>query len=92
MSPDVSATTANGDLRVACAERGLVQLKTALGRIDVGIRTGTAAQVDLHTSFGTVRNHLETVQPPAASETTLQVHIRTSAGDIEITRVSFDES
>ena len=84
---DVHATTANGDLRVGSAGSGSVQLKTSMGRIEVGIPTGTAALLDLSTSFGTVRNGLESVGGPAAGERTVEVHAQTSAGDIDVVRV-----
>jgi hypothetical protein len=83
---DVNAATANGDVRVGCVEGGSVHLKTALGRIDVGILAGTAARVDLHTSFGTVHNELDSTDRPDAAENPVDVHARTSAGDIFIRR------
>ena len=58
-----------------------------MGRIEVGIPTGTAALLDLSTSFGTVRNGLESVGGPAAGERTVEVHAQTSAGDIDVVRV-----
>ncbi len=88
----VVATTANGNLSIGCAARGIVTLKTALGRIDVGILAGTATHLDLHTSFGTVHNHLDAASRPTAGETTIEVHAETSAGDIEITRVQSDDA
>ena len=89
---DVVATTANGDLRIGSAERGSVQLKTSLGRIEVGIPTGTSAQLDLSTSFGTVRNELDATDQPGAGERTVEVHAQTSAGDIDVVRVLADQS
>ena len=81
-------TTANGNLRVGCADAGSIQLKTSLGRIDVGIASGIAARLDLHTSFGNVHNHLEAAERPAADELTIEVQAQTSAGDIEVTRIT----
>ena len=89
---DVVATTANGNLRIGSAERGSVQLKTSLGRIEVGIPTGTSARLDLSTSFGVVRNDLDATDQPAAGERTVEVHAQTSAGDIDVVRVPVDES
>jgi DUF4097 and DUF4098 domain-containing protein YvlB len=89
---DVHATTANGDLRVGSAESGSVQLKTSMGRIEVGIPTGTSALLDLSTSFGTVRNELDATSGPAAGERTVEVHAQTSAGDIDIVRVEIAET
>ncbi len=89
---DVTATTANGNLRIGSVERGSVQLKTSLGRIEVGIATGTSARLDVSTSFGTVRSDLDATDQPAAGERTVEVHAQTSAGDIHVVRVPDDES
>ena len=83
---DVSAATANGDLRIGEVSRGSVSLKTAMGQIEIGIRLGTAARLDVHTSFGRVRNTLDTVIGPESSDATVRVHARTSYGDIAIRR------
>jgi len=89
---DVSASTANGGVRVGCLERGTVELKTALGQIDVGILAGTPARLDLHTSFGGVRNHLDSTDGPAPGEPTIAVHAHTSYGDIVVRRFLSDET
>jgi DUF4097 and DUF4098 domain-containing protein YvlB len=83
---EVTATTANGSLSVASAEQGSVTLRTSCGRVEVGIPEGTAALLDLRTSFGSVVNELETVAQPSAAERTLEVHAQTSAGDIVVRR------
>lgn len=85
-SGDVVATTANGALRVGRAEQGSVRLSTSLGRVEVGIPTGTAAKLDLRTSFGTVTNELEATADPSAAERTVEVRAETSAGDIAVVR------
>lgn len=83
---DVTASTANGDVRIGEAARGSVSLKTAFGEIDIGIRTGTAARLDVHTSFGRVRNHMKSADSPESSEETIEVRAHTSYGDIVIRR------
>jgi DUF4097 and DUF4098 domain-containing protein YvlB len=83
---DVTATTANGNLSIGSAERGAVQLKTSMGRIDIGVASGTAALLDLSTSFGVVRNGLDTAAGPGAGERTVEIHAQTSAGDIDVVR------
>jgi DUF4097 and DUF4098 domain-containing protein YvlB len=87
---DVTATTANGDLSIGSAESGAVALKTSLGRIEIGIPSGTAALLDLSTSFGVVRNGLDTVAQPSTGDRTVEVHAQTSAGDITVVRVAAD--
>jgi DUF4097 and DUF4098 domain-containing protein YvlB len=83
---DVSAATANGDVRIGEVSHGSVSLKTALGQIEIGIRSGTAARLDVHTSFGRVNNTMDTVAGPESSDATVSVHARTSYGDIAIRR------
>jgi DUF4097 and DUF4098 domain-containing protein YvlB len=83
---DVSAATANGDVRIGELVRGAASVKTASGRIEFGIRTGTAARLDLHTGFGRVINQLEPVSGPDGAEQTVTVRARTSNGDIVIRR------
>jgi hypothetical protein len=83
---DVRVATANGELRVGRVESGTVDLRTALGSVEVGIREGTAARLDVHTSFGTVLNDLPPSTRPGVGESTVEVSVQTSAGDIVIRR------
>ena len=82
----VVASTANGSIRLESAGSGDVTLKTALGGLEVGIPEGTAAYLDLHTSFGTVRNTLDASPAPAPGEPSVQVRARTAYGDIVVRR------
>jgi DUF4097 and DUF4098 domain-containing protein YvlB len=83
---DVTASSANGDVRVRDIARGSASLKTAMGEIDIGIRAGTAARLDLHTRFGRVHNHMDAMDAPAESEKTVAVRALTSYGDIIVRR------
>jgi DUF4097 and DUF4098 domain-containing protein YvlB len=83
---DARVTTANGDIRVGTAGTGAVDLRTGLGSIDVGIGRGTAARLDLHTSFGSVVNALEPTTGPTAGESTVEITAQTGAGDIVVHR------
>jgi hypothetical protein len=82
----VTANTSMGEVRIGAIRRGETSLKTAFGAIEVGIRAGTAAHVDLHTQFGTVHNQLDPADSPEPSDETVQVQARTSYGDIVIRR------
>ncbi|MGY3684657.1 DUF4097 family beta strand repeat-containing protein [Streptomyces sp. TE33382] len=82
----VTATTAHGALRVAEVARGTVQLETSYGAIDIGVREGTAAWLDVSSSSGQVRNTLTTSETPAKTENTVEVHARTRYGNIDIRR------
>jgi DUF4097 and DUF4098 domain-containing protein YvlB len=82
----ITATTANGHVRIGEVVRGASTLKTACGEIEIGLATGTAAQLDVSTQFGQVRNQLETSAGPGPSDETAKVLARTSYGDIVIRR------
>jgi DUF4097 and DUF4098 domain-containing protein YvlB len=78
--------TANGDLRLGEVERGAVLAESANGKIDVGIRDGAAAWLDLKTGFGNVHNELQAADRPDPDEEAVDVHARTAYGDITIRR------
>lgn len=82
----VTVKTANGDIRLGEVAPGAVVAETAFGKIDVGIRAGVAAWLDLNTGFGRVNNDLADSQRPDAGEQTVEVRARTSYGDISIRR------
>ncbi|MFC3499417.1 DUF4097 domain-containing protein [Micromonospora krabiensis] len=82
----VTANTANGDIRIGEVVRGSATLRTAAGRVEVGIRRGTAARLDLHTHFGKVRNDLDAATGPADTDEKTEVLARTAFGDIVIHR------
>lgn len=83
----VTAKTANGRIRLGDVARGTVELKTAMGDVDVGIGTGAAAWLDVHTSFGRLHNSLENANlAPDQSGETVEVHAHTSYGDITVRR------
>jgi hypothetical protein len=82
----VTVKTANGDIHLGEVTAGAVVAETAAGKIDVGIRPGVAAWLDLDTGFGRVNNELADSERPAAGEETVEVRARTSYGDISIRR------
>jgi hypothetical protein len=83
---DVTAKTANGGVRLGEVSRGAVNLETAAGSVEVGIRTGTAAWLDLNTSSGRVRNELAAAPGPDDTDETVKVRAHTYVGDITIRR------
>ncbi|MFE1951896.1 DUF4097 domain-containing protein [Streptomyces sp. NPDC059524] len=82
----VTATTAYGSLRLGEVASGVVQLDTGYGSIDVGVREGTAAWLDVISAHGQVHNTLADAAPPAETEGTVKIHARTRAGNIEVRR------
>jgi DUF4097 and DUF4098 domain-containing protein YvlB len=88
---DVTVKTANGDIRLGQVTRGSVSIETACGGLEIGIEEGTAAWVDANTSFGQIRNSLSPAGDPEQSAETVQVHARTSFGDVLISRSKQEE-
>ncbi|MCT2592543.1 DUF4097 domain-containing protein [Streptomyces sp. N2-109] len=82
----VDAKAANGSIRIGEVARGRIALHTAAGDLEVGIRDSTAAWLDVNTRLGSVRNTLGAAEGPGASDATVEVHARTSLGDILIRR------
>ncbi|MFJ8620849.1 DUF4097 family beta strand repeat-containing protein [Streptomyces clavifer] len=82
----VTATTAHGTLRVGEVARGTVQLETHHGAIEVGVREGTAAWLDVQSGSGQVRNTLTASGAPEETEDTVRVRARTRHGSIDVRR------
>ncbi|TYP86843.1 DUF4097 family beta strand repeat-containing protein [Blastococcus xanthinilyticus] len=82
----LTGTTKYGQLRVGQAVRGTVVLETAYGEVEAGVREGTAAWLDVSAGAGRVRNLLTETEGPEGSTETVEIHARTSYGDILIRR------
>ena len=82
----VTAKTANGDVRLGEVARGAVVAETAFGTVEVDVRDGVPAWLDLNTRFGNVENHLEAAGRPEPGEDAVDVRARTSFGDITVRR------
>lgn len=84
----VNAQTASGDTTVAAAVSGQVSVQSGSGDIRVGIEEGTAAELDLRTHAGSVRNSLQPSDGPAEGDETLRMHVKTGSGDIIVQRAT----
>jgi hypothetical protein len=82
----VAARTTYGDVRIGEVVRGSIDLQTSYGGIEVGVRRGTAAWLELGSRNGRVHNALEASDGPAGSDDTVEVRANTSYGDITIRR------
>ena len=82
----VGAKSANGDVRLGEVVRGSVVLETHLGDLEVGIREGTAAWLDLRSTAGKVHNGLDAADAPEPSTDTVEVRARTTVGDVVVRR------
>jgi DUF4097 and DUF4098 domain-containing protein YvlB len=86
VSARATAKTANGTIRVGEVLRGSAVLETAFGDVEVGIREGIAAKLDVSTHYGSVRNEMDASDGPEPSDDTAEIYARTSMGDILIHR------
>lgn len=82
----VHARTANGSVRIGEVTCGTVVIETGAGELAVGIRTGSAAWLDLSSAYGAVVNSLEAADGPGESGDTVEVRARTGFGDVLVHR------
>ncbi len=82
----VVAKTANGDIYLEDVVRGPVLAETARGNVDVGVREGLTAWLDLNTQFGNVNNYMAATAAPAPGGASAEVRARTAYGDITVRR------
>lgn len=84
----VTAGSAAGDIRISEVSAGSVTVRTGAGSIQIGIREGAAAWLEVASKYGSVRNGLTAFPGPTESESTVEVRARTGAGDITINRAN----
>jgi len=82
----VSAKSSNGAVRVLDAARGQLTLDSAMGDIEIGIREGSSAWLDVKTNFGRVVNDMDAGKEPGAATDKIEAHAHTAFGDITIHR------
>jgi DUF4097 and DUF4098 domain-containing protein YvlB len=82
----VNAKSSNGSVRVGEVVRGSVTVGTSAGSIEVGVREGSAAWLELSTKYGRVRNALEAAADPGDAAATVEIRAHSSYGDITIQR------
>jgi hypothetical protein len=82
----VAARSATGDVRLGEVVRGSVVLETKIGDLEVGVREGTAAWLDVNARFGHLHNALDAAEAPEPSAESVEVRARTSVGEIVIRR------
>jgi DUF4097 and DUF4098 domain-containing protein YvlB len=83
---DVVAKSAHGPVRLGEVAHGTAVAESAFGDLEIGVREGVPAWLDLHTKFGRVRNELAASDDPASGEDSVEVRAHTSMGDIVIRR------
>jgi len=85
---DITAASSNGEVRIGEVVRGKVSATSKNGRVEVGIREGSAAWLELNTSVGRVYNELAPSDAPEGGEPVDKVEVRASTkiGDVTIRR------
>jgi|SRR5690242_7305142 DUF4097 and DUF4098 domain-containing protein YvlB len=85
---DIIAESSNGEVRIGEVVRGKVSATSKNGSVEVGVREGSAAWLELNTSVGRVYNELASSEAPAADEPVdrVEVHASTKLGDVTIRR------
>ena len=85
---DITAGSSNGEVRIGEVVRGKVSATSKNGGVEVGIREGSAAWLELKTGVGRVYNELATAEAPGADEPVdkVEVHASTKLGDVTIRR------
>lgn len=86
---DVEAKSSNGSIRIGAAERGVLDLSTSMGGIDVEIARGVVAKLDISSKLGRVINGLDEIAGrPEPSDRTIEVHAHTSFGAVAVRRAA----
>ncbi len=85
---DITAASSNGEVRIGEVVRGKVSATSKNGGVEVGIREGSAAWLELKTSVGRVNSELASSDAPEADEPIdkVEVHASTKLGDVTIRR------
>lgn len=86
---DITASSSNGEVRIGEVVRGKVSATSKNGSVEIGVREGSAAWLELNTTVGRVYNELTSADAPAEDEPVEKVEIQagTKLGDITIRRV-----
>jgi hypothetical protein len=84
----ITAGSANGEVRIGEVARGKVFATTKNGGVEVGVREGSAAWLELNTEVGRVYNELASSDATEADEPVdkVEIHASTKLGDVAIRR------
>ncbi len=82
----VDAMSGSGDLVLKRIEQGKVKVKAGSGDVSIGVADGTAAYLDIMTVTGDVSSDLEASDAPNGHDRTVEIHIQSGSGDIQLRR------
>lgn len=85
---DITASSSNGEVHIGEVVRGKASATSKNGGVEVGVREGSAAWLELSTELGRVYNELEVAEPPTADEPVDKIEVRaeTKIGNITVRR------
>jgi len=85
---DLTAASSNGEVQVGEVVRGRVEVTSKNGSVEVGVREGSAAWLELNTVVGRVYNELSSADAPEAGDPAdkVEVHADTKLGDVTVRR------
>ncbi|MEY9926877.1 DUF4097 and DUF4098 domain-containing protein YvlB [Catenulispora sp. GP43] len=85
---DLTASTSNGEVRIGEVVRGKVTATSKNGYVEVGVREGSAAWLDLSSQVGRVHNELDAAEEPAPGEPVdkVEIHASTKLGEVTVRR------
>ncbi|SET10113.1 DUF4097 family beta strand repeat-containing protein [Nonomuraea wenchangensis] len=82
----VIAKTAHGGVNIGEVVSGAVVMETTGGGLDLGIREGSAAWLDVSSKYGLVDVRLDSADGPGTAGNVVEVRAHTAYGDIVIQR------
>jgi hypothetical protein len=78
---DVHARTGRGNVVVAEVASGRLDLVTASGNVNVSVRPGVSAEIDLASGSGRARSELDVAGSPPPEAPLVRIRARTGSGD-----------
>ncbi len=81
---DVAASSVSGAVAVREAHRGTVELSATSGSVEVGVRRGTVAWLDVSSVGGRVRSDLTDEGAPTSGAAALTVRARSVSGHVAV--------
>jgi DUF4097 and DUF4098 domain-containing protein YvlB len=84
---DVRVRTASGDVELRSVVRGKIDVQSASGDVQVGIRQGSTVYIDASSMSGDMTSELEvTDSPPHTDGPSVDFRARTMSGDVNVRR------
>lgn len=82
----VTTRISYGSVRLHEVSSGSIEVESGYGQVDIGVRAGIPAWLDLSSKSGHVRNQLGDTRAPGGSEQSVAVRARTQSGGIDVRR------